>query len=136
MQQGQQALDADSASRGLSLSGAQLQAAQKFGTNYAMQQAWNPYVSQLGSLASLGENAGAMVGNNGLQTGQGIAQTTASAGAVNAANQIQQGNILQSGLSQADQGGAQLSNWWPGARSSSGIDHDDGQRASRRFQRL
>lgn len=80
LQQGGQALDRSAASRGLLLSGAQLQAAQQFGTNYAMQQAWQPYVSQLNSFASLGENAGAQVGNNGLQTAQNIGQAQLSAG--------------------------------------------------------
>ena len=63
LQQGQQALDRSAASQGLVLSGAQQKASQEFGTNYATANAWQPYVNQLNSAASLGENAGAMVGN-------------------------------------------------------------------------
>lgn len=110
LQQGGQALDRSAASQGLLLSGAQLKAAQQYGTNYAMQQAWQPYISTLSDLGRLGESAAAGVGAAGTQTGQGIAQTTASAGAVNAGNAIAQGNILNSGLSQL---GQQAQSWWP-----------------------
>jgi hypothetical protein len=115
LQQGQQALDRSAASSGLLLSGAQLKAAQQYGTNYALQQGWQPYISTLQSFANLGENAAAGLGNNGVSAGQGIAQTTASAGAVNAANAVSQGNILNSGLSQL---GSLANKWWPGGGSS------------------
>lgn len=65
LQQGQQALDRSAASRGLLLSGAQLKDSQQFGTDYAIQQAWQPYVNQLNTMSQIGENAGAHVGTEG-----------------------------------------------------------------------
>lgn len=118
LSQGQTALDRSAASQGMTLSGAQLKASQQFGQNYGMQQAWNPYVSQLNSMAGLGENAAAQVGNNGLQTGQGVAQSQMSAGSAAASNNITQANIgqnlLTSGLSAVGNAG----NWFPGASSA------------------
>src|SRR5208282_6693811 len=80
LQQGNLAQQQSAASQGLLLSGSQLQAAQTFGQNYAMQNAWNPYVSQLSSLAGLGENAAATTGNIGATTGTSVAQTQLAAG--------------------------------------------------------
>lgn len=99
LQQGGQALDRSAASRGLLLSGAQLQDSQKFGTNYAMQQAWQPYVSQLSSMASLGEDAGAKVGNAGVTSGQGIASSQLAAGQAAAAGQVGVTNSVNQGIS-------------------------------------
>jgi hypothetical protein len=98
LNQGVQALDRSAASRGLALSGAQLQATQQFGNNYAMQQAWNPYVSQLNSLSSLGEDAGARVGNAGVTTGQGVASSQLAAGQATAAGQVGVTNSINQGL--------------------------------------
>lgn len=110
LDQGVQALDRSAASRGLALSGAQLKDAQQFGQGYALQNAWQPYVSQLGSLSSVGENAAAGVGNAGLQTGQGIASSQLSAGNAqasginNAAQALSAGTI---GTANALNGGLQ-----------------------------
>jgi hypothetical protein len=108
LQQGGQALDRSAASRGLLLSGAQLQDAQKFGQGYAQQQAWQPYVNQLNTAAGLGENAAAMVGNAGIATGQGVAQSQLGQGQATAAGQVQQGNIFGAGLQQLGQQAGQF----------------------------
>ncbi len=80
------------------LSGQQLQAAQTFGQNYAMQNAWNPYVSQLNSLASLGENAGAMTGQIGQATGANVAQTQLAAGQAAASGTVGSANAITGGI--------------------------------------
>jgi hypothetical protein len=99
-EQGVKALDQSAASRGLLLSGAQIEDAQKFGTNYAIQQGWNPYISQLSDLSRLGESAAAGVGSAGTQTGAGIAQSTLAGGQAAANGIAGVGNALQSGYQQ------------------------------------
>lgn len=120
LSQGQTALDRSAASQGMTLSGAQLKASQQFGQNYGMQQAWNPYVSQLSNLSSIGENAAAQVGNNGLATGQGVAGSQLAAGQATAAGQVAQSNNFAQLLTQGgSQLGAYASNWAPGASYNS-----------------
>lgn len=97
-QQGNTALAQDAASRGLLLSGSQLQAAQTFGQNYAMQNAWNPYVSQLNQLSTLGENAGAQQGYIGASTGANVAQSQLAAGQAAASGIVGSNNALTTGL--------------------------------------
>lgn len=120
-QQGIQALDRSAASQGMVLSGAQLKAAQQFGQNYGMQQAWQPYVSTLQSFANLGENAAAGLGNTGVSAGNSIAASQLAAGQATASGQAANANIW----GQAFQGGAsQLNNlansWWPSTQSYGG----------------
>lgn len=114
-QQGMQALDRSAASKGLLLSGGQLKDATQFGTNYAMQQAWQPYVSTLSDFSRLGESAAAQVGSAGTQAGQGIAASQLAAGQATASGQAANANIwgqaLQGGAGQI---GSAVSNWWPG----------------------
>jgi len=98
LQQGQQALDRSAAASGLLLSGGQLKAAQQFGQGYALQNAWAPYVNQLSGLASLGENAGAITGNQGVATGAGVASSQLAAGQAAASGIVGVGNALTSGL--------------------------------------
>lgn len=99
--QGVQALDRSAASRGLALSGGQMKDVATFGTNYAMQQAWNPYISELNSMAGLGENAAAGVGNNGVNVGNSVGNNimsggeAAASGIVGSANNI--GDALKAG---------------------------------------
>ena len=100
LDQGVQALDRSAASRGMSLSGAQLQDAQKFGQGYAMQQAWQPYVSGLQYASSLGENAAAQVGNAGTSAASGAAQSQLAAGSAQANGTAGVANALTSGLQQ------------------------------------
>ena len=101
LQQGNLAQQQSAASQGLLLSGSQLQAAQTFGQNYAMQNAWNPYVSQLSSLAGLGENAAATTGQIGASTGAGIAGTQLAAGQAAASGAVGSANAITSGLTSA-----------------------------------
>ncbi len=107
LDQGVQALDRSAASRGMLLSGAQLQDAQKFGQGYAMQQAWQPYVSGLQWAAGLGENAAAQTGNLGANAAQGAAQSQLAQGSAQANGIAGATNSLQSGLQQylINQGG-------------------------------
>lgn len=100
LDQGIQGLDRSAASRGLVLSGAQLKDAQAYGQGYAQQQAWQPYISELNQVSGLGESAAAGVGNAGITTGAGVAQSQLAAGQAAAGGAVAQGNILGSGLNQ------------------------------------
>lgn len=99
LQQGNVAQQQSAASQGLLLSGAQLQASQQFGQNYAMQNAWNPYVSQLNSLAGLGENAAATTGNIGASTGSSVANSQLAAGQAAASGIVGSANAINGGIS-------------------------------------
>lgn len=94
LDQGTQALDRSAASKGLLLSGAQLTDTQEFGQNYAMQNAWQPYVSELNQFSSLGENAAAQTGNAGTAAAAGAAQSQLAAGTATASGQVANSNIL------------------------------------------
>lgn len=105
LQQGGQALDRSAASRGLLLSGGQLKDAQTFGQGYAQQQGWQPYVSalqnyttNLSGLAGLGENAAATTGNQGVATGQGVAQSQLAAGQAQASGIVGSANGINSSI--------------------------------------
>lgn len=98
LDQGVQALDRSAASRGTALSGGQLRDSQIFGQNYAMQNAWQPYISQLNSAAGIGENAAAGVGNIGASTGAGVAQSQLAAGQSQAAGIVGGANQWTSGI--------------------------------------
>lgn len=101
LQQGQTALDQSAASQGLLLSGAQLQASQQFGNNYALSQAWSPYISGLTGLSQLGENAGALVGNAGTATGAQVGSSLLAAGQAGASGIVGSANAITGGLSNA-----------------------------------
>lgn len=98
LNQGQTALDRSAASRGLALSGAQLKDSQAYGQNYAMQNAWNPYVSQLNTLSGLGENAAATTGNIGASTGSSVANSQLAAGQAAASGIVGSNNAINSGI--------------------------------------
>ena len=106
LQQGNLAQQQSAASQGLLLSGSQLQAAQQYGQNYAMANAWSPYVSQLSSLAGLGESAAAQTGSLGASTGSSVAQSQLAAGAAAASGTVGSANAITSGLSAATNTGA------------------------------
>lgn len=98
LQQGNLAQQQSAASQGLLLSGAQLQASQQFGQNYAMQQAWNPYVSQLNTLAQNGQNAGAQLGAIGTNTGQQVGNSILAGGQAAASGVVGSNNAIQGGI--------------------------------------
>lgn len=104
MDQGVQALDRSAASRGLSLSGGQLKDVQSFGNNYALQQAWQPYVSELNGLATSGQNAAAGVGTAGASAGAGVASSQLAAGQASASGTVGAANSYQTALQSALQG--------------------------------
>jgi hypothetical protein len=98
LKQGQSALASSAASQGLLLSGGQFAAQQQYGQNYAMQNAWQPYVSQLNSLAGLGENAAATTGNIGASTGSSVANTEMAAGQATASGIMGSSNAITGGI--------------------------------------
>jgi hypothetical protein len=66
-----------------------------------MQNAWNPYVSQLSSLAGLGESAAAQAGTIGANTGASVANSQLAAGTAAASGAVGSANAITSGLSSA-----------------------------------
>lgn len=98
LKQGQTALDQSAASQGLVLSGSQLQASQQFGQNYAMQNAWQPYLTQLNGLSGLGENAAAGLGNQGTAAASNAGSAQLAAGSAAAGGQLGVANTLSSAL--------------------------------------
>jgi hypothetical protein len=98
LQQGNLAQQQSAASQGLLLSGAQLQSSQQFGQNYAMQQAWNPYVSQLNQIATLGENAGAQQGTIGASVGANVGQNILAGGQAQASGVVGSANAITGGI--------------------------------------
>jgi hypothetical protein len=111
LQQGQQALQNSQAADSGVLSGAALKGMQNFTQNTAAgayQQAYANWLSnqnlnygQLMGIASLGENAAAMMGNNATQTGQSIAQNMIGAGNAQAAGTIGSANALSGAIGSA-----------------------------------
>ena len=105
LNQGVQALDRSAASRGLLLSGGQLKDAQAYGQGYAQQNGWQPYlnqlntnVSQLSGFAGLGQNAAAVSGNQGINTGYGVAGSQLAAGQSQASGIVGSANAINSGV--------------------------------------
>ena len=92
--QGQKALDHSAAASGLQLSGQQLQAEQQYGQNFAQANAYQPYINELNTISTQGQNAAAGVGTQATATGQGVANTQLAAGQAAASGQVAQGNIL------------------------------------------
>jgi hypothetical protein len=78
MQQGTQALERGAAARGKQLSGAQLNALQTYGQNYAGTQLQN-YLSPYFNLAGYGQTATAQTAQSGTQAAQGQANALVSA---------------------------------------------------------
>ena len=93
LQQGNLAQQQSAASQGLLLSGSQ-----QYGQNYAMQNAWNPYVSQLNTLSNLGENAAATTGQIGANTGSSVANSQLAAGQAAASGIVGATNAATGGI--------------------------------------
>lgn len=94
LSEGLRAVDASASSRGMLSSGATQKAAQRYGQGLASQD-FGQYYNRLLGITQLGQNSAAGVGAQGIQTGNamaagalntgaGIAQTTASAGSTQA----------------------------------------------------
>lgn len=102
LQQGIDAIQSSAAAGGGLLSGATLKALQNYGQDYASQEYSNAYnrfnadqtnrFNRLSTLAGMGQNAAAQVGNAGLQTGQAIANNTMSGANAQAAGQVANAN--------------------------------------------
>lgn len=102
LNQGLGAIQSSAAAQGGLLSGATLKALQNYGQDYASQEYSNAYnrfnadqtnrFNRLSTLAGMGQNAAAQVGNAGLQTGQAIANNTMAGANALAAGQVSSAN--------------------------------------------
>lgn len=110
LQQGTDAIQSSAAAQGGLLSGATLKALQNYGQDYASQEYSNAYnrfnadqtnrFNRLSTLAGMGQNAAAQVGNNGMQTAQAIANNTMAGANAQAAGQIGQANAWGNAIGQ------------------------------------
>lgn len=122
---GVKALQQSAAARGMTRSGATMHSIIDYGTNYAMSQAWQPFISTLMNAANLGENAAAGTGQLGTQAAAGAANAQLQGGldAASASANATAGvtNALTSGLQQYafNYGGAPggFGSWTPGQAS-------------------
>ena len=96
--QGLQALNHSAAASGLALSGNTLAAAQQYGQGYAQSNALNPYLSQLSSIAGLGESAAAQTGTIGAATGSSVANSQLAAGQAQASGIVGSANAITGGI--------------------------------------
>lgn len=97
MQQGIQGLDNSAAARGGLLSGGHLADILNYSQGVASQQFQNIY-NNLATVASLGESAGAMVGNAGTYAGMGMSNALMAGGNAAAAGEIGSANSYNSTL--------------------------------------
>lgn len=123
LQQGQNALNASNAARGLLTSGAQVKDATAYGQGMAsnlynnyynqLQNYVQNYGTNLAGLANVGQNSAAGVGNAAIQTGNSIASNTIGAGNAAASGIVGQANAFNQGIAGAGQNallGYQLAN--------------------------
>jgi|ERR1700742_2395876 len=108
LDQGLQAIQNSASARGLGNSGAALKGAATFASGLADNTYQNQFnnatanntntFNKLLQIASLGENAGAGVGNAAIQTGQSIGNNIIGAGNAQAASYLNTGNSINNGL--------------------------------------
>ncbi len=110
LNEGLNAVQSGAAAQGGLLSGATQKALANYGQQAASQEYQNAYnrfnadqtnqYNRLSNLTGMGQNAAAMTGNAGMQTGQAIANNTMSGANALAANQVTQGNIKANNMQQ------------------------------------
>lgn len=115
MAEGMKGITNSAAARGGLLSGAALKAAGRYNQDFASNEFGNAYnrfnnnktnqFNRLASLAGVGQQAATQIGNQGIATGQSMAQNQIGAGNARASGYIGQSNALAGGLSQGF-------NWW------------------------
>jgi hypothetical protein len=112
LQQGGQAVDRSAAARGNLNSGNTLAAQQQFGQGLASQQLGN-YRNQLMGLIGGGQNAGNVLAQAGLQTGQMVGNNLMAAGNARGSGALASGISLGQGLGEAASAIApQINQWW------------------------
>jgi hypothetical protein len=132
--QGLEALNRNLAAGGRYTSGAMLKGAQSYGQGFA-QNSVNQYLSMLQYLSGAGQNAAAMTGTSGIETGKGVASSLMAGGSASASGLVGAGNALGNALTgyavqnQLGMGGlggnmpmGGGSGWYGGIGGSAGID--------------
>lgn len=80
LDEGTKAVQASAAARGGLNSGATLKALQRYGTNYADQQGYTPYMNRLASLAGMAQTSTNTTGAQGAQVAQNMGNNLINAG--------------------------------------------------------
>lgn len=98
LQQGTQAVNSSAAAEGQVMSGANQTALENYGQGLASQQ-FNNYMSQLLSLAGIGQSAAGMQANSNTSTANSISSLDSATGASEAAGTVGSANAITGGLS-------------------------------------
>jgi hypothetical protein len=116
LQEGQGRIEASAAARGGLNSGATLRALQRYGTDYADQQGFTPYMNRLASLWGGAQTAASQMGNAGQSYGGQMAQNIGNAANARAQSTYAQGQIRQDGLGQMGYWAGRLYDNWGNGR--------------------
>lgn len=115
LQEGNKSVQASAAARGGLNSGATMKALQKFGTDYADQQGYRPYMNDLSNLFGGAQTAASNIGSAGQSYGSQAGAAYQNQGNARAQSTYDSANIWQQGAQQAWKYGNQLGQnqgWW------------------------
>lgn len=112
-QEGNRAVNAGLAARGLSGSGRAMKELTRYGQGAASTQL-NNYRNQLAAMAGIGQQTAQQLGQQGMQTGQIVGQNTQNAADARASGYLGQANAWNNAISQGAGLGAygKTNNWW------------------------
>lgn len=115
LDQGNKSVQASAAARGGLNSGATLKALQRYGTDYADQQGYTPYMNKLAGLFGGAQTAAGQMGSYGQNAASNIGQNTQNAANARANSTYNTGQAWQQGINDlgyfANQMG-QNQGWW------------------------
>lgn len=115
LQEGNRSIEASAAARGGLNSGATLKALQRYGTDYADQQGYRPYMNSLASLFGGAQQAVSNIGSAGSSYGSQAGQATQNAANARAQSTYDSASAWQQGLEGAWKYGNQFGQnqgWW------------------------
>lgn len=115
LQEGNRSIEASAAARGGLNSGATLKALQRYGTDYADQQGYRPYMNSLASLFGGAQQAVSNIGSAGGTYGSQAGNAFQNAGNARAGSTYDSANARQQGIESAWKYGNQFGQnqgWW------------------------
>jgi hypothetical protein len=115
LDQGNKSVQASAAARSGLNSGATLKALQRYGTDYADQQGYTPYMNKLAGLFGGAQTAAGQMGSYGQNAANNIGQNTQNAANARANSTYQAGQAWQQGINNAGYFANQMGQnqgWW------------------------
>jgi hypothetical protein len=115
LDQGNKSVQASAAARGGLNSGATLKALQRYGTDYADQQGYTPYMNKLAGLFGGAQTAAGQMGSYGQNAANNIGQNTQNGANARANSTYNAGQAWQQGLNSAGYFANQMGQnqgWW------------------------